>query len=270
MAGRMLHPAGLSSMGTAFASLRAVDFPKGTILNGLTSQLGIAFKQFLTYCWALHAGTASGCESRLFHLPPSNASGLIAGICKLLPVQAALESLCSMCVSVHTARRPCREPKHYQNPPNYSATFILEQRQCRRKWVPGWDIFASFLGRERLSWDQRTSLNCWVVAEQLLLQPRVQERAQSVQLGGIFLAICRWKSLSGICQNCPWFPPIVSKVKRSQWESRAGLGPVLTGPWISLLGILLPLVQGYFLLSLRCMELVLVWSGLSPFSFCTS
>lgn len=102
MAGRMLPPAGLSSMGTALTSLRAVDFPKGTILNGLTSQLGIAFKPFLTYCWALHAGTASGCESRLFHLPPFNASGLIAGICKLCRsrqpwrVSAACVCLCTL------------------------------------------------------------------------------------------------------------------------------------------------------------------------------
>lgn len=48
------------------------------------------------------------------------------------------------------------------------------------------DIFVSFSGRERPSWDQGTSPSCWVMAEQLLLQLRVQERAQGLQLRGIF------------------------------------------------------------------------------------
>lgn len=48
------------------------------------------------------------------------------------------------------------------------------------------DNFVFFSGRERLSWDQETSPRCWVMAEQLLFQLRVQGRAQALQLCGIF------------------------------------------------------------------------------------
>lgn len=91
----------------------------------------------------------------------ATASGLVPGMCKLLPVQATLweeavthssgDSAAGVCV--HAARRAWPEQKHYQNPLNYSATFILEQRQCKRKQVAGWDrvtILFSFLAGKDL------------------------------------------------------------------------------------------------------------------------
>lgn len=82
---------------------------------------------------ALPLGVNSGSIISLL----ATASVLMPGLCKLLPVQerwgrrlphAALETPCSKGVSVHAARRAYPEQKHYQNPPNHSATLNLRTR----------------------------------------------------------------------------------------------------------------------------------------------
>lgn len=85
------------------------------------------------------------------------------------------------------------------------------------------DIFVSFSGRERLSWEQGTSPRCWVMAEQLLLQLRVQEIAQGLQLRGIFLESAVGKDPLASVRTAHGFHLLLAKWKQVS-EQKGGLG----------------------------------------------
>lgn len=126
----------------------------------------------------------------------ATASVPMPEMCKLLPElweEAAIcspgESLQQECVCLKGMSRAKALPKSSKSLSNFNFGVEVAQKEMGSKLGQG-DIFVSFSGRESLRWDQGTSPRCWVM--QLLLQLRVQERAQGLQLGGIF-----WESTDG-------------------------------------------------------------------------
>lgn len=148
----------------------------------------------------------------------ATASVPMPEMCKLLPElweEAAIcspgESLQQECVCQKGMSRAKALPKSSKSLSNFNFGVEVAQKEMGSKLGQG-HIFVSFSGRESLSWDQGTSPRCWVMAEQL----RVQERAQGLQLGGIF-----WESTDGknpltSVRTACGFPPLVSKVEPSE------------------------------------------------------